>query len=267
MNPKVNLKSNHEARQSRSQHGLILLAVASLFLALSLSACRDGRYLGLGSRFGSGRIVAEARTVGDFDRIEVRGEGTVYLTQGEAVAVSVETDDNLVGRVNTRVKGHTLLLSYDSGPFGLHLRPTNSYVFHITVVDLSAIKVTGSADVWAAQVAVENIALDLVGSGQITFDELSANEVSAEITGKGKITLAGAAATQHVTITGSGIFDGRYFEGHYVDVDSIGSGLTTVWALEALDGSLEGDGTIQYYGDVVPQIASSKGEVLALGNR
>ena len=267
MNTQVNLKSNHKTGQSRGQHGLILLAVISLFLALSLSACSNGRTLGLGSRIGSGTIVTEARAVGDFERIEVIGEGTVYLEQGEDVAVSVETDDNLIGRVFTRVKGRTLALSYDSGPFGLHLRPTNSYVYHVTVVDLAAVKITGSAEVFMDQVAAGRVELINTGSGVIEIADLSAGEVSVEIIGSGVIDLSGRADTQRISILGSGIFQGRDLEGKHVDVRSKGSSSATVWATETLTLSLEGSGTIEYYGDVVPEIASGTGAVLALGNR
>jgi len=93
--------------------------------------------------------VSEERSVKEFDSIYVRGEGTVYLTQGEEVSVAVETDDNLVNRVYTEVKGGTLNLCYASGLFGTHLRPTQGYNYHITVVDLENVTIEGSAKVFA----------------------------------------------------------------------------------------------------------------------
>ena len=258
----MNIKVNQKNHQNR--YFIIAVCVIAAFI---LVGCSDGNYVGLGRRFGSGTIVTAERTVADFDSIYVRGEGTVYLTQGDENSVVVETDDNIIDRVYTKVKDNTLDLSYASGPLGLHLRPTKSYIYHITVVDLAAITVKGSADVWADQVDAENVALEMIGSGQIVFAEFNASEVSAEVTGEGQISLSGAAETQTVIVTGSGLFNGQDFEGQHVDVRSKGSTKITVWATESLDVSVEGKGDLQYYGDVVPNIQVGSGEILSLGNR
>jgi hypothetical protein len=254
-------KVNQKNRIPRS-----FIIVVCVITALILVGCSDGNYVGLGKRFGSGTIVTEERTVADFDSIYVRGEGTVYLVQGDENLVVVETDDNIIDRVYTKVKDNTLDLSYASGPLGLHLRPTKDYIYHITVVDLVAITVKGSADVWVDQVDAENVALEMIGSGQILFAELNANEVSAEITGEGQISLTGAADTQTVNVTGSGLFNGQDFEGQNVDVHSKGSTQITVWATESLDVSLEGKGDLKYYGDVVPNFQVGSGEIQSMGN-
>ena len=166
-------KVNQKNRQNRN-----FIITVGIIAALILVGCSDGSYVCLGRRFGSGTIVTAERTVADFDSIYVRGEGTVYLKQGDENSVVVETDDNIIDRVYTRVKDNTLDLSYASGPLGLHLRPTKGYIYHITVVDLAAITVKGSADVWAYQVDAENVALEMIASGQIVFDELNADETT-----------------------------------------------------------------------------------------
>ena len=120
-----------------------------LVLAVTLVAC------GNVSNFGSGKIVTEERSVSNFERVYVRGEGTVYLTQGDEISDVVETDDNLIRRVYTEVKGRTLELRYASGPFGTHLRPTEGYTYHVTVPNLENITISGSAEVFADGVATE----------------------------------------------------------------------------------------------------------------
>ena len=258
----MDTKDNQKNHQNR--YFIIAMCIIAVFI---LVGCSDGNYVGLGKRFGSGTIVTAERTVADFDSIYVRGEGTVYLTQGAENSVVVETDDNIIDRVYTKVTDNTLDLSYASGPLGLHLRPTKGYIYHITVIDLAAITVKGSADVWADQFDGENVALEMIGSGQIVFAELNANEVSAEVTGEGQISLSGAAETQTVIVTGSGLFNGQDFEGQHVDVRSKGSTQITVWATESLDISVEGQGDLQYYGDVVPNFRVGSGEIQSLGNR
>jgi len=234
------------------------LVVVSLILAVTVCGCRN---------FGSGTIVSEERPVGDFDSVFVRGEGTVFLTQGEDVSVVVETDDNLISRVYTAVRGRTLELRYASGPLGTHLRPTEGYNYHITVVELENVKVEGSAEVFADGVVAEKLDLELTGSGQIDMDDLSADEVWVDTTGSGEITLSGEADTQKISLLGSGTFDGHDFEGRYVEVSSKGSGKVMVWATVDLDVSLTEEGEVRYYGDVVPDVSNGSGEVVSLGNR
>jgi len=245
---------------TKTRYYTFALVVVSLILVLSVSACSNW------SNFGSGKIVSEERFVDDFDSIYVRGEGTVYLTQGEEVSVVVETDDNLVGRVYTEVKGRTLDLRYASGLFGTHLRPTQGYIYHITVVDLENVTIEGSAKVFADGVVSERLGLDVTGSGQVDIDDLNAGEVQADITGEGKIKLSGETVTQRISVTGDGIFDGRDLEGRYVNVNTKGSSTVTVWATVELDISIVGDGKVQYYGDVTPNISNASGDVMSLDN-
>ena len=234
------------------------LAVISLTFALTVSACSSW------SNFGSGKIVSEERSVKEFDSIYVRGEGTVYLTQGDEISVVVETDDNLVSRVYTEVQGRTLDLRYASGLFGTHLRPTQGYFYHITVPELENVTISGSAVVLADSIVAKRLGLDVTGSGQIDLEDVKAEEVSASITGDGMITLSGEADTQEVSVTGSGKFDGRDIEGKYVEVNAKGSGTTIVWATDKLEISIEGDGKVKYYGDVVPSISNGSENVVSL---
>jgi hypothetical protein len=258
MSTKENMNSNHwSANTAGGKVSFFTLVAVSLIMVLSLSGCGAGR-------IGSGTIVTEERSVNDFDSIFVRGEGTVYLKQGKEVSVVVETDDNLISRVYTEVRGRTLELRYASGPLGTHLRPTQGYNYHITVVDLDSVSIEGSAEVFADGVVTERLELEVTGSGQVDMDDLNVEEVWVDITGSGEITLSGAAETQAITLTGSGTFDGHDFEGKYVEVNSKGSGMVTVWATVDLDVSLAGEGEIRYYGDVVPDMSNGSGKVLSI---
>jgi hypothetical protein len=263
VNPKLidGLEKENPVMQNKTSTFIskFALVAASLILAVTVCAC---------SNFGSGTIVSEERSVDDFGSVYVRGSGTVFLTQGDEVSVVVETDDNLIRRVYTDVRGGTLELRYASGPFGTHLRPTQGYNYHITVVDLEDITIKGSAEVFADGIVAEQLELEVTGSGQIDIENITADEVRALITGSGEITLSGEADTQIVSVTGSGTFDGTDFEGKYVEASSKGSGTATVWATVELDASIEGKGDIRYYGDVVPDISyGSGGDVVSLGNR
>ncbi|UCC64765.1 MAG: DUF2807 domain-containing protein, partial [Anaerolineae bacterium] len=88
----------------------ILIAIALLLCACSFRAVR-----------GSGRMATESREVGDFDRVSLTSSGEVILIQGDGRSLTVETDDNVMQHVTTRVSGGTLTLGTE---IGVLVRPT-----------------------------------------------------------------------------------------------------------------------------------------------
>ena len=70
------------------------LVLAGIFI-LSCRAVSVG-LPGVGEINGSGTILTENRSVGDFERLSIRGTGIIHLTQGARPALTVTADDNLL---------------------------------------------------------------------------------------------------------------------------------------------------------------------------
>ena len=65
---------------------------------------------GCDHRNGSGKIVSEKRNVGEFSRLKVSSGIHAEVKRGSQVTVEVETDDNVMDLIETKVENGTLLV-------------------------------------------------------------------------------------------------------------------------------------------------------------
>src|SRR5262245_27723813 len=68
---------------------------------------------------GNGRRESEQREVGEFTGLQCRSSLDVKVKQGEAFAVTVNADSNLLGLIETRVIGGVLRIDTDGQIFGI----------------------------------------------------------------------------------------------------------------------------------------------------
>ncbi len=79
---------------------------------------------------GDGRTVSETRTVPAFSSVEADTDIDVQVTRGDATAVVVTTDENLVPLITTRVVGSTLVVD-QQGRSSRIPRPSSRSPFQI----------------------------------------------------------------------------------------------------------------------------------------
>ncbi len=118
---------------------------------------------------GSGNIVTEKRTVGQFTALAVSNGFEVEVKIGPVQEVTVEADDNLIKHIRIEVSGNTLKIRTEdlNNLSNAHLK-----VF-ITTPELKSITASSAADVKV---------LDLVkGVGTLSFDASSGAEIEAEV--------------------------------------------------------------------------------------
>jgi hypothetical protein len=228
--------------------------------ALLLSAC------GLRTINGSGNIRSESRPVSDFSAVDFSGFGELTLVQGESEALTVETDDNLLPYIKTRVSGGILTISIDDGLS--MLRPSKSIRYQLTVKTLKAFDLSGAGTVESDQLSADQLTLTESGAGQITIHSLTANTLIVDMSGAGAVELAGKVTSQTVDLSGLGNYQAGDLASQQAKVGLSGAGEATVWASEQLDADLSGAGTVNYYGSPQTNNSSSGiGSVHRLGDK
>ena len=148
---------------------------------------------------GSGRIVTQARNVGNFHRLQIRGSTNIQVRLGAAPSLRLRADDNLLPYLTTRVENGTLIL--DSR--GSYRTRTNPLAV-ITVPNLDYVHISGSGN--AALAGVNNRSLEMLvqGSGHIRATGRTGH-IKATIHGSGNADLRGLAAGRaDVSVMGSG---------------------------------------------------------------
>lgn len=236
----------------------IVLVILTLALVVT-SACSFTTNFGNGKGTrGSGNVVTEERTVGDFTAISLQGAGELIIEQGDTTALTIEADDNLMDDLISEVRGDTLVIGYEEGTIVLSFE---KIIFHLTVKDLDRIDVAGAGSVKTDSLKAKELDLTSSGAGNFDMSNLQATSVNVEIGGLANFELSGQTDALAVEISGSGQFDGKDLASKTASVTINGLGNADVRASDTLDVSINGGGNVTYYGN--PQVSQS---ISGMGN-
>lgn len=212
---------------------------------------------------GSGDVVSESRDVAGFDQVVMEYSGEMEIIQGDAEGLTIETDDNLLQYIRTKVDNGTLTIDLTESK---DLNPSKSIKYELLVQNLSRIESRGSLVARAQSLRTESLTVDISGSGEVTIGSLEAQELAVQVDGSGKLNLGGQVTTQRIDISGSGRYDAGGLASASAEISIDGSGNAVLQASDTLDISISGSGKVQYYGNPrIDQSISGSGSVESRG--
>jgi hypothetical protein len=200
-------------------------------------------------------VVTEERDVSGFDSVFVSGMGKVIVTQGNEESLTIETDDNLMQYIETKVSAGRLELGFsDDVKFsedgrGKVIDPSDSIIFHLSLIDLSQINISGAASFEIQELDADRFEIVLGGAGDVRIDSLSATDLVVEVSGAGDIDLAGQVETQDISLDGLGNYDAFDLESQGATVQISGAGSANIWVRDTLNVKISGAGDVDYYGN------------------
>ena len=201
-----------------------IIVLIAVFFSLFFTACWDG-YHSSEPIYGSGRIVSERRTLPECSAIVIRSACDVYLTQGNEQTIVVEADDNIIDEVITKKEDGNLVVGLDDGSY-------------------SRIKVK----VFVTLKSIRKLVID--GAGNISVSRsINADNLETAINGAGNITLKGGGNYLGCIVNGAGNIQADEFISNKVDAVVNGAGNCTVNVTNELIASVNGVGSIYYYGN------------------
>jgi hypothetical protein len=235
-----------------------VIGIAALALLVLLTACSVE--LGRGPK-GSGIETTSRRDSAAFSRVDLRGDARVSIVVGQARSVIVRGDDNLIGRVKTKVEGDTLVIStrgYRSGIgmsveigipalSGAELSGSGTLDVHKLRGASFSADLSGSGDM-KIDGKVDELDLDISGSGEAWLDGVSTADAQLGIGGSGEISASGRTDSLEIEIPGSGEAQLDRFSAHTAQADISGSGDVSLRATNSLEASISGSGNISYAG-------------------
>jgi hypothetical protein len=199
-------------------------------------------------------VATQERTLPDFDRIDLRGVGTVVVRQAAATSVTVQAGEDALDKVRTEVRDGQLIVGLRWWSALLAWRSLRNIEVIVAAPRLRALTVSGAGSIVTPEpFDAEQLELKLSGAGSLEV-QVRAATVNARLSGAGSISVVGSADTLEVTLTGAGRFQGSELRAGVVRVRSAGAGETVVFAAEKLDATLTGAGSIRYRGN--PQVTS-----------
>lgn len=198
---------------------------------------------------GKGEIVSEVRDLEDFSQIKINVPADVLIHIGEFPKASIQTHENLIGKIKTRIKGKTLII--EANPC---INNLDKLRIDLVVKELNGISLNGSGSVKTkTQIKTGDFKAEVNGSGNLSVD-LFSNSVKAKINGSGNMIVNGTTKDLDIRINGSGDFKGLGLLAYETSVEVNGSGNAKINTKNSLDVEIKGSGTITYKGD--PKIKS-----------
>ena len=242
----------------------IIVSVSVALLVIFLCCCMASVF-SIAGRRGSGNIVSSIREVDNFSEVVADGNFNLFFTKGEKEAVTIEAEDNIISKIETKTDGEQLKVYYKSSfpyIFGGMVFPTEDINVYITVKNLNEITVSGSANIENdKQLALEKLKITIDGSGKVNMN-LKTGEFETSISGSGEVNLKGETTNQILNISGSGNYHSKDFVSKNTEISCEGSCNVIVNASEKLDIEISGSGDVKYLGNPkVNQEISGSGNV------
>ncbi len=168
-----------------------------LFFSFTSFSCITDRNLG--------PVEKETRKVGDFTEIEVSHGINVYITMGNDNHLEVETNEDLMDKLVTEIRGDKLKI-YFEGSF-IWTKTANVYLDARTVHKISA---SGGSDVKGEnELKTENLELRASGGSDIRL-EIDVRNLEVDISGGSDVDLIGEA--NYIEANASGGSDLKAFD-------------------------------------------------------
>jgi hypothetical protein len=195
---------------------------------------------------GNGNIRTEKRSTGNFNAVKASGSIDIEISSGNAYAVSVEDDDNLLPYVVTDISGGTLNVHYKNG---YSINNDHAKVY-ITAPSLDKLSISGSGDITTTGMLKNSreIEMNVSGSGNIK-GSVDAPSINVSVGGSGNVSLTGRTKDFTCTVSGSGDINCTSLESENTTVKVSGSGNAHVFASVHLSASVSGSGDVYYLGN------------------
>lgn len=193
---------------------------------------------------GSGKMAAEDRRIGEFNRVKLSGGYDVVLTQGSTPSLRIEAEDNILKKIRSEIKDGELEISMDG-----HFCKVKAVTVYLTAVTLKAIESSGAVEVRATnKITADDLSLHISGAGEVNM-EVEANHLLTSVSGAGELDLKGKAKSHKVKISGAGDMDAvDLIVGKY-DINLSGASDCRIYVEDELLVDASGASSITYKGN------------------
>ncbi len=228
----------------------ILLGITALIL-LSTLACTltipsVDINIDLQNVEGSGKVVEETRTVRDFKRVRLAGLGRLHIVPGETESLRIEAEDNFMQYITTEVQDGELVIRWQKNIVPISHKPIH---FYLTVKVLESLTLDGAGDIEARDIRAETFTVTANGAGNFELQDLEADTLVVKLNGAGNVEVTGEVTGQTVKINGIGRYKANQLTSQKAKVEINAAGSATVRVSEELNATVNGAGSIEYYGN------------------
>ena len=202
--------------------------VAALAVSSLVAGCGDIK-LSLGDEEGV-RLADLDMTGAEPTSLVLAGPDDVVVTRGDALAITVEGDDEAADAMRFALEDDTLAIAREDGIRNV----SGKAIVRVTMPSLRAITLAGSGTV-AAEAMAEEAEVTIAGTGRVDVTGIEAQDLEVTIAGSGTFASAGSVSNLDLNVMGSGSARLDDLKVDRADVNIMGSG----------DGSFASDGRVE----------------------
>jgi len=203
---------------------------------------------------GNKIVTTQDRPVTSFHAIKVSGGIDVELSQGNALKLQVEADENLIALIRTEVKEGVLNI-YPSES----IRDAKTLKIHLTFQKIDAITASGGCDIESNhKLSFDILKVDLSGGCDIELD-CKAGNLECKLSGGCDAEFKGEAENGTFDASGGCDVKASEFWLKNCSVDATGGSDVTVYATGELTLKASGASDITYSGNPAKVIKSATG--------
>lgn len=194
---------------------------------------------------GSGNIIKQKRETGSFTGVEAGGAFEVEIKMGNSTEVIVESDDNIIQFIKTKVVGDVLEISHKSG---LNIGNGHYKVF-VTVPFINTIKASGAANIKAIDTLNNTQSIKMESSGAANIKAIvNVPVIEIEASGASGIELKGR--TKKITAEANGSADIKCTNllSENADLDASGAGTIHAHASVRIAATASGAASVYHRG-------------------
>ena len=187
-----------------------------------------------------------------FTKLEVSGTFHVTVSAGDAEAVSVRVDDNLVDSLDVGVSGTTLHIGLKSGT-----SVTNATLqADVTVRSLEALDGSGATTITLSDVlAADTLSVSLSGASRLS-GPIEIDGGSFELSGASNAEPSGSATSLTITESGASQLDATALTIEQLTIDLSGASHADVSVTGSLSAGASGASALRYAGS--PTVSRSE---------
>lgn len=200
---------------------------------------------------GSGNIISEYRSISNFSKIDIKGAGELYVTQGDEESLKIEAEDNIITLIDSAVEDGTLHL----GPKSYAFQSRKPIKYFLIVKNLQSIQSSGETKISAEGLKSNELNIELEGAKLLKLNNIDVKALIVKISGDTRVEASGKAFGQNISVSGSGTFDGKDLQGRQGIISLSGTATIKINTSEKLDIKIYGVGEVIYYGK--PQITQT----------
>jgi len=198
---------------------------------------------------GSGNIIKETRTVSSFHGIDAGSAFEIIVKKGDVQSLEIETDDNIMPQIKSKVKEGILELSTKGT-----INNASSFNVYITIPHMDEIDISGAAKLTSNDRFDETeMEIDASGAAKLEF-KIKTNHLDLDASGASKVIIQGFANSSEIEVSGASKLKAYELELNSTDIDCSGASHAYINVKESIKGEASGASNITYMGN--PKIVS-----------